>query len=278
MRTEDEVVTGIGLLGPVTASRTSGPVDLGGAQRRAVLARLALSVGRAVTADALVDGLWAEPPPTARKILQVQVSRLRAALPPGTVATAGGGYRLDVEPERVDAHRFEQAVAFARSATAPDRVVARLREADVLWRGPALADVGDVPFAAPAVARLEEARMEAVELRVGAALALGRGTELVAELEALVHEQPLRERLWSGLVIALHTGGRQADALRAYERARVNLADVGLSPGPDLRRAHDIALDVVAPTSPRTTSRCSPRCHRRSWTRTGAATVGRRDA
>lgn len=240
-------VSAIGLLGPVTAAGAGAPVDLGGAQRRAVLARLALEPGRVVTLDALIDGLWERPPPTARKTVQVHVSRLRSALPDGAIATAGGGYRLDVDPATVDAQRFATLLATARAAP-PEAAIGLLDQALGLWRGPALADVGDVPFAAAVVTHLDATRLEAVEGRIDAHLALDRAAPVVSELEALVHELPLRERFWAQLVTALGLVGRQADAHRAYERARQQLAEVGLSPGEELREAQaGVARDGARP-------------------------------
>ncbi len=249
-------LTDIGLLGPVTAHAGGVALDLGGAQRRAVLTRLALTPGAVVTQAALVDGLWHEPPGAARKVVQVHISRLRAVLPADVVVTAGGGYLLDVDPGVVDADRFERQVSAGRAAA--DRgdlgqAIDLLCRAEDLWRGPALADVGDVPFAAAATARLDEARMEGIEIRLAAELDSGLHAASVPELEALVRQHPLRERLWVHLMTALNGSGRRADALRAYERARHQLADVGLSPGPGLKDQDRVLLedDARESASPR---------------------------
>ena len=245
------------VLGPVSVLAGDAEVDLGGAQRRAVLAQLALTPGRVVPSPTLVAGLWGDDPPdTARKAVQVQVSRLRAGLPHGTIATHGDGYLLDVDPLRTDLGRFEDLVARAEAQRRDGEVEAAatlLRAALGLWRGPALADVADAPFAAAASARLEGARWHALTSRIGDDLALGRHAAVVPELEALVHEHPLREELWAQLMVALYRTGRQADALRAFHRARTVLTEeLGLAPGPalcDLEAAilaHDLP-EVEAP-------------------------------
>ncbi len=244
------------LLGPVAVVGEDGATaELGGAQRRAVLAQLVVSVGRVVSTDALGSGIWGEhPPPTAQKSLQVHVSRLRRVLPPGTLATRPPGYALEVCPESTDVVRFEQAVERARAQRAagqPTAAADLLRSALDLWRGAALADVADFPFAAGPVARLEQARMQAVEERIEADLAVGRHAAVVGELEALVRDDPLRERLWAHLMVALYRCDRQADALDAYSRARGHLVEeLGLEPGPELRRLEQHILDQTLPLGP----------------------------
>lgn len=232
-----------GILG-VTHVWTSygSPVAVGGPRRRALLALLLLDAGRIVTVERLVDGLYGEHPPAGvANALQSQVSRLRQVLP-RPVEFHPAGYRLAAEPEDVDAYRFQRLADDGRAALAagaPDRAAAQLRGALALWRGPALADVGDAPFAPPQVARLEELRVMAVEDRVEADLALGGHRDVVADLRQLVAAHPLRERLRGQLMRALYGSGRQAEALEAYEDARRELAEtLGADPGPELAAVH----------------------------------------
>ena len=245
----------IGLLGPVEVTAgadAAGTVaGLGGQRLRAVLARLALDAGRLVTVDTLVDAVWGDDPPAgAVNALQSLVSRLRRALPDGLVESVPAGYRLAVEPDAVDARRFERLAAVGRRALAgsdPAGAASVLREALAVWRGPALADVGEAPFRAAAAARLENARLAALEDRIDADLALGRHAEVVAELEALTEAHPLRERPHALLVLALNGASRQADALSTFNQIRRRLADeLGMDPGPVLAAAHATVLGAPA--------------------------------
>ncbi|MDX6353465.1 MAG: hypothetical protein QOF98_368, partial [Streptomyces sp.] len=232
-----------GILGAVRVLGADGvEVPLGGPRRRALLALLALDAGRLVGTERLVDGLYGEAPPAGvGNAVQSQVSRLRQVLP---VPIEGhpAGYRLAADPGQVDAHCFQRLAERGRDALAtgdPVRAEALLREALALWRGPALADVGDAPFAAAQAVRLEELRVGAVEDRLEADLALGRHRTVVAELGELVATYPLRERLRGQLMRALHGSGRQTEALAAYEAARRELADsLGADPGPELAAVH----------------------------------------
>jgi predicted ATPase/DNA-binding SARP family transcriptional activator len=184
------------------------------------------------------------------------VSRLRSALPPEVaVVPRGGGYVLGVEPGQVDVRRFEALVAEGQAALGGGEAAAagnRFREALALWRGPALAGVADVEPLAREGARLEELRLAAVEGRLEADLAAGSHAEVIGELERLVGEYPLRERLWRLLMLALYRGGRQADALAAYRRARAVLAgELGLEPGEELRELERAVLrQEVPPLAP----------------------------
>jgi predicted ATPase/DNA-binding SARP family transcriptional activator len=235
-----------GVLGPLEVRRDGVPVDLGGPRQRALLALLLIRHGEPIGADALIQALWGEEaPPTAAKALQVAVSRLRQALGPDAdrLQTTGGGYRLVVEPGELDAERFE-------------------RKPDLgLWRGPALADLRYETALQPEIRRLEELRAATVEDRVQADLDRGRHAPLVGQLEALVAEHPLRERLRSQQMLALYRAGRHADALAAYRDTRAALDEQGLEPGPELRRleqailTHDPSLalpdrDAVPPPPP----------------------------
>jgi YVTN family beta-propeller protein len=213
---------------------------LGGAKQRAVLAVLLLHRRDVVSIDSLVDELWGErPPPTAVQTVRVYVSRLRKALGDGVLETHGRGYRLAVDPVQLDAERFEAFVADGRAALesgdaghAAELLVAGLE----LWRGRPLEEFTYEPFAHAEIARLDEARLAALEDRIDAELRTGGGADLVPELERLVTEHPLRERLLAGLMLALYRAGRQAYSLAAYRAARQRLTEeLGLEPGPELR-------------------------------------------
>ncbi|MFF8379731.1 ATP-binding protein [Streptomyces sp. NPDC015661] len=237
------------LLGPLATADASGaPMPaVGGPKVRALLVRLLLDAGRTVPVERLVDGLYGdEPPAGAQGALQAQVSRLRRALPPGVgVEFSPAGYRLTVgDPATdVDVLRFEAlAREGARAAAAgdPGRAAVLLREALGLWRGPALADVRDAPFAAGQAARLDGMRLDAVEEWAAAELTVGGDPGvLVRELEWAVREQPLRERLRGLQMRALGAAGRQAEALAVYEEVRAALAEeLGADPSPDLSAVH----------------------------------------
>jgi class 3 adenylate cyclase len=227
------------LLGPIEVERDGEPVALGGQKPRALLAVLALEPGRVVSVDRLVEALWpGDPPETAPHAVQVYVSQLRKALG-STIVTRPPGYVLEVEPERVDAHRFVRLAQEGHGALEDDDAASAeivLREALALWRGPALSDFLYEPFAQTQIARLEELRTAVVEDRIDADLALGRHLELVSELEALVQAERLRERPRAQLMLALYRSGRQADALAAYRDARDTLVDdLGIEPGRELK-------------------------------------------
>ncbi|HUD37943.1 MAG TPA: BTAD domain-containing putative transcriptional regulator [Streptosporangiaceae bacterium] len=231
------------ILGPVAAVDHGHDVDLGGLRERVLLARLLLSAGRVVPADTLAHDLWSgEPPPHSAATLRVYVSRLRRALGDAAQAliTQPPGYRLAVEQDQLDATRFTTLVQAALADLASGRAqaaAAGLRQALGLWQGEPLADMADLPFARAEVARLEEARLTAVESRVEADLACGRHVELAAELDGLVADHPLRERLAGQRMLALYRCGRQAQALAAHEELRERLADeLGIDPSPQLQR------------------------------------------
>lgn len=253
------------LLGPLEAYADGLPVDLGGPKQRAVLALLLLRVNEVVPRDRLIDELWGDvPPPTARETLKVYVGRLRKQFPADgrlpRLATRGGGYVLEVEPDRLDLVRFQRRVEEASRATRdadPEGAAESLREALALFRGTPLADVGDAPFARPQRDRLEELRLAALEERLDVDLALGRQVEVAWELEGLVSEYPFRERFRAQLMLALYRCDRQVEALRHYRRAaRVFATELGIEPGPDLRaleRAileHDPSLRLVRLADP----------------------------
>jgi WD40 repeat protein/DNA-binding SARP family transcriptional activator len=226
------------VLGPVDVVNDGVDVRLGGAKQRTVFALLAAEVGKPVSVEMLIDGVWGdEPTAGARSTLQTYVSNLRTAI--GDVIVRGdGGYRLAIEPEVVDAIEFERAVDHASSLveTAPAEAAQRLRAALALWRGYPYADVPG-PFALELAARrLEEMRLRAVELRIDAELALGRHAQLVAELEVLCEEFPVYERFRGQHMLALYRSGRQAESLRALQKTRTYLAEeLGLDPSSELQ-------------------------------------------
>jgi DNA-binding SARP family transcriptional activator len=245
------------ILGPLEVWGAGGEVSLGGPRPRALLALLLLHANEVVPNDRLIDELWGEDSPEdAAAALRVNVSRLRKALPQDVLTTRPPGYVLRIEPDTLDLHRFERLVDEGKNMLARDLAAdasKRLRDALSLWRGPPLADFVYESFAQAAIARLEEIRLAAVELRIDADLLLGRHDELVGELEALAAEHPFRERLRRNLMTALYRSGRQVEALEAYQDARRALVD-GLAIEPstalqELERAilrQDPALDVEA--------------------------------
>jgi WD40 repeat protein/DNA-binding SARP family transcriptional activator len=237
----------IRVLGHLEASIDDRPVALGGAKQRAVLAMLGLEANRAVSADRLIEGLWGEEaPPSAAKMVQNYVWRLRKVLAAdggAEIRTQGRGYELHIDPESVDVVRFERLVAEAvRAATAGDAPDAA-REALALFRGDPLADLADEPFAAAEIRRLDDLRETAAELAIDADLAAGRHQEIIGDIDALLGQHPLRERLHAQRMLALYRCGRQADALQAFRDARRLLVEeIGVEPGPELRGLHDAIL------------------------------------
>jgi WD40 repeat protein/DNA-binding SARP family transcriptional activator len=242
-----------GVLGPLVVHGDDGPIGLS-AMERVLLARLVAGAGRTVSTDELIDTLWGETPPRAAgKALQNHVLRLRKALEPDRdgsptlLVTDRSGYRLDAADDAIDARRFERLVGLGRRAYREGRIeaaAATLADALAMWRGPAFADLESTGFGGSESRRLGELRLVALEDRIAADLDLGRARETIAELEALVHEHPLRERLWQLLVLALYRANRQADALAAYSRARdVLVEELGVEPSADLRRLQVQVLD-----------------------------------
>jgi predicted ATPase/DNA-binding SARP family transcriptional activator len=232
----------IGILGSFEVRTDDDALaDVPGARLRALLIALALEPGRVVSKATLIDWIWGEQPPAGTaNALQRLVSRLRKALPEGLIEGQPGGYRLTVEPDAVDAVRFERLIAQARDAEG-SRQVRLLREALALWRGAAMLDVGleDSEALGAAVARLERLRLAALEDRFDAEVDLGHGVELAAELTDLVAAHPVRERLVAALIRVLAAAGRDTEALLAYERTREALADLlGVDPSPELSALH----------------------------------------
>jgi YVTN family beta-propeller protein len=255
-----------GILGPLEVRVSGRAVPLGGPRQRAVLALLLLEANRVVSMDRLAEDVWGGDPPEGwATTLQTYVFHLRQALEPGrsrgaaggVLVTTGRGYLLRVDREHLDGALFQDGFTAGRAALEAGRyaeAAETLRQALDLWRSPVLADLADYAFTRPEAAQLEELRLAALEARIDADLALGRHDALTAELERLVAEHPLRERLHAQLMLALYRCGRQAEALAAYRRVRDLLADeLGIDPGEPLERlhaavlAHDRALDWTAP-------------------------------
>jgi DNA-binding SARP family transcriptional activator len=245
------------VLGPLEVSDETGPLLLGGQKQRAVLAMLLLEPGRVVSVDRLIDALWGERPPrTATTSLQNFISQLRKTLGPEILETRPPGYRLRVRPGELDLDRFRVLVESARSAHGPERA-AKLRHALALWRGPPLADFTFDAFAQQHIVHLEELRLTTLEERVQAELEAGAHGELVGELELLVEDNPLRERLRGQYMLALYRSGRQAEALKAYQEGRRLLVDqLGIEPSRDLQQLHgallrqDAGLEAPGPAPP----------------------------
>ncbi len=243
------------VLGPLEVRDGAEPIPLAGAKQRVLLALLLINANHVVSRDRLVEELWGgEPPETAVQSVQVYVSRLRKLLPPETLLTRAPGYLLEVEPDALDLQRFERLLGEGRKALAQGNAEAAselLHEALALWRGPALAEFVFEPFAQSEIGRLEDLRLAAVEERIESDLALGRHADLIGELEALVSENPYRERLRGQLMLALYRSGRQAEALEAYQAARRALVDeLGIEPSAELQHlekqilTHDKTLDT----------------------------------
>jgi predicted ATPase/DNA-binding SARP family transcriptional activator len=237
------------VLGPLRVQEGGSEIEIRRGISRTLLIALVLRAPETVLASSLTELLWGDDQPrNPANALQIQISYLRKTLSSSStsaaqpIVTRPGGYALDVAPDAIDADRFERLLAEA-SVVVPARTVvtieAQLRvidEALALWRGEALSDVADEPFAQGTATRLEEMRWSAHEQRIDLLLTLGRHREVVGGLGALISEQPLRERFHEQLVLALYRGGRQADALRAFEAARSTLVDeLGLDPGPALQ-------------------------------------------
>src|SRR5215470_14619863 len=235
-----------GVLGPLEVRVDGEQLAIKGAKERRLLGLLLSRASKTVPVDHIIEELWGtEPPPSAVKTVQVYAVRVRKMLEPrgraadgSVLSRRGAGYALSVSRGQVDALQFADLVATARKAAAAgahDIAARLLGEALSLWRGAAYADFQDTQFGATEAARLEEMRLAALEARIDADLALGRHAEVTAELEALVHECPLRERFWCQLMLALYRSGRQSDALLAFRRARGSLTEeIGVEPGPEL--------------------------------------------
>jgi DNA-binding SARP family transcriptional activator len=229
------------ILGPLEVVDEGRQVDFGGAKQRALLTIFLLHANEVVSTDRLIEALWEEEPPeTAQKALQVYVSQLRKTLGKERLETKAPGYRLRVEEDELDLARFQRLAE------------EKPREALALWRGEPLAEFSYQRFAQAEIARLEELRLRCLEQRIDEDLAQGRHGPLISELERLVREHPLRERLRAQLMLALYRSGRQAEALEVYQVGRKSLSDeLGLEPSHELRvlekaiLGHDPSLRLV---------------------------------
>jgi DNA-binding SARP family transcriptional activator/tetratricopeptide (TPR) repeat protein len=239
-----------GLLGPLAVDAGGSRVTVSAGKQRVLLAALLLHANQVVTAADLAEAVWdGRPPGTARVTLQNYVKRLRQALGPAgyeRIVTRPAGYLIEVAPGELDLATFvelQQAARAAARAGAWERVSALLTEGLALWRGEPLADVPSQVLAVAEVPRLAEMRLETVEDRIDADLHLGRHREVIAELQALTAAEPLRERLYELLMVALYRSGQQAAALTVYRQARRTLVEeVGIEPGPGLRELNQRIL------------------------------------
>jgi WD40 repeat protein/DNA-binding SARP family transcriptional activator len=254
------------ILGSLEVIAEGRVVTVSGSKQQALLALFLLHANETLSTDRLVEELWGRrPPATAAKTLQVHVSRLRKTLANGNgsdglLVTRDHGYQLKLDPERLDAYRFERLVAEGRAELAAgraERAAVTLERALSMWRGPALGDFGYEPFAEREAARLGELRIGAIEELIDAKLALGRHAEVLGEVDGLIAEHPYRERLRAQKMLALYRSDRQADALQVYQDTRIRLVqDLGIEPGERLRRleqavlAQDPALALPPPSPP----------------------------
>ncbi|WP_165781546.1 AfsR/SARP family transcriptional regulator [Streptosporangium minutum] len=243
MRLDTEMTFAI--LGPLEIRRCGETAEIAGQRLRTLLGLLLLDAGRIVPVDRLIAGVWEDRPPNAvGNALQALISRLRAALADqrGLVEADAAGYRLAVDPDRVDAHRFTRLAAEGRAALAtgaPADAATALHAALALWRGPVLADLAGNDAVAAAITGLDTLRLAALEDRVEADLLLGRQSEVAAELPGLIAAHPLRERFRGQLMRALYGSGRHVEALASYEEARAVFAgELGVDPSPELAGLH----------------------------------------
>lgn len=234
------------ILGPVEVWHAGTAVPVTAPMQRAVLATLLVRPGETVSVDSIVDQLWGpQPPHTAHVTIRNYVQRVRRALPEQVLDTVAPGYRLSIQPDQVDAVRFAALVEQARTVASPNPVRAAqlFDEALRLWRGTPLADLGDVPMRLVHGPRLEELYLGALEESFEVRLRLGWHARLIPELTALTGTYPLRERLCRQLMISLYRARRPTEALAHYQRIRERMvAELGVEPGPELRRLHESIL------------------------------------
>jgi len=231
------------LLGPLEVQEGENTLQLGGPKQRTLLALLLLRAGEVVSVDALTDALWGDQPPrTSSTAIHNFVAEMRKLLGPERLVTRAPGYVLQVEDDELDVQQVRRLVAAAKVAP-PEERIELLRRAESFWRGPPLPEFAYDEFAQTAIARLDELRLAVREDRIAAELDLDQHAEAVAELEGLVLEHPLRERLREQLMTALYRSGRQAEALGVYQDARRALVDeLGLEPGRALQQLHAAIL------------------------------------
>ena len=258
------------ILGSMEVLDGARRVELPSGRGLSLLGLLTLHAGEPVAAERLIDELWGgDPPVTAATVVQGLVSRLRRALepdrttgePPHVLQTAGNAYCLAIDPDSVDASRFKRLLDEARGES-PEGRAAKLSAALALWRGSALADFMYEPFAQRPIVVLEESRIEAIEDRFEAELALGRDAQLVGGLHEAIARSPFRERLRGFLMVALYRAGRQTEALDVFRNTRALLREeLGLEPGPALRALEaavlrqDPTLELRRAPEPQTLSR-----------------------
>lgn len=247
-----------GVLGPLWAEDDRGRLALKGPRHRAVLARLLVARGRVVPVTQLVDDLWEQPPENAIGAIQTFIAALRRVLEPDraprqaarVLVSAPPGYAVRIEPEQVDAGRFENAVRRAGELLDASRAAEAVTELDgalALWQGPAYAEFAEFSWARGEIVRLDEMRLLAVESRARALLESGRAAAAVVAMESHLHDHPLREQAWMLFALGLYRGGRQADALAALRTVRGRLrAELGVDPGPELREL-EAAILAQAP-------------------------------
>jgi YVTN family beta-propeller protein len=263
------------ILGPFYVAKNGAEVAVGGGKQRALLALLLLRANQAVSTDRLIDQLWGKTPSaSATKIVQNYVSKLRRVLGDGVLLTRGHGYELRVEPRELDADCFNEAVAAGRRTLAAGdaaRASATLTAALALWHGPPLSDFAYEEFAREDIERLDELRVAALIDRIEADLQLGRHETLISEVETLVAQNPLQERLRGQLMLALYRSGRQVEALQVYQATRQALLEqLGIEPGESLRRLerailnHEPTIDEPAPRHPLVASTSRPKKWRNS--------------
>ena len=232
------------LLGPLVVKGEEGEIAVSGARRRALLVRLLVSANRAVPADLLVEDVWDQKPPAgANQTLQSHLSFLRKTLGRDRIRRSDAGYVLTCTAEELDARQFEIGHDVGSSAHAAGDFVTALLEFEsglARWRGDPLSDVNTAAWALPEIARLVEMKATTTEMRIDALLSLGRHGEAVTHADAAVADYPLSERFWAQLMLALYRSGRQADALRTYQRLRDRLnEELGIEPSVAL-----VALDL----------------------------------
>jgi DNA-binding SARP family transcriptional activator len=256
-------------------------------QQRLVLAMMALRAGQVVSVGELIGAVWAESPPSsARASMQVLVTRLRRVLagtPGGRLERLGEGYRLHLEPDRLDVQRFRSLAKAGREAADCLAAMAAFDEALALWRGPALADVPGTAKVEAIRSGLAEEYLSAIQDRIGAMLGCGLEGQAAAELPGLLARNPLAERLAGMLMIALYRCGQQADALGVFRDVRARLvADLGIEPGPELQHLHQRILagdpDLAGPPDARLGAVSGQARAGAAWGRTAGSGLAQRGA
>lgn len=236
----------IDVLGPLGVSNGANRAAVDRPSHLRLLSVLALSAGRRVSTEVLIDRFWPkDPPATAKAAVQTHIAALRRALGDGAIATEGYGYRLVIENGSLDSHVFDALAQKAKQATTIGDWEATLEAVGTaigLWRGDPYPSLVDDDFARPEITRLTELHLDLLERRAEALISLSREAESLPDLEALVMEHPLRERMWEHLMTARYRLGRNADALRAFQEVSAHLAEIGVEPGERLRRLEDKIL------------------------------------